>query len=271
MAADFMHTVLPLAFAASVRRSCTRALIALAVLAAAGVPGTVVAQQPARFVMATHQPDNNFQGQWVRRIYAEAFRRLGVPMEVQIIPLQRLTEMLLRGRIDGDVGRLHSHGQTYPDLVRVEESMYDIVFGLYGIDPTLDLKRIEDLAARPLRAVYVRGVAVCERLLKPHIAPEDLSSLVIDEQGMEMLALGRAHVYCAANHTMADLSLRERYRGLPPPRLVLPLSDGTMPLYAYLNRRHAALAPRLAAVLRDMRTEGVIERLRLEALAATRR
>ena len=270
MAADFMHTVLPLAFAASVRRSCTRALIALAVLAAAGVPGTVVAQQPARFVMATHQPDSNFQGQWVRGIYAEAFRRLGVPMEVQIIPLQRLTQMLLQGEIDGDVGRLHSHGQTYPDLLRVEEPMYDAVFGLYTIDPALEIRHVEDLAARPLRAAHVRGVAVCERLLKPYIAPENLSALAIDEQGMEMLALGRTDLFCSANHTMTDLSSRERYRGLPPPRLVWPLSDGTMPLYAYLNRRHAALAPRLAAVLRAMRNEGVIERLRLEALAATR-
>lgn len=260
----------PIALSALLRHAGKRALLVLLVLAAAGATGTVRAQQAPPLVMATHQPDSNFQGQWVRRIYAEAFRRLGIPMEVRIIPLQRLTEMLLRGEIDGDVGRLHSHGQTYPDLVRVDESMYEIVFGLYAIDPTLHLKRIEDLAARPLRAVYVRGVAVCERLLKPYIAPEDLSSLVIDEQGMEMLALGRAHVFCTANHSIADLSSRERYRGLPPPRLVWPLSDGTMPLYAYLNRRHAALAPRLAAVLREMRIAGVIERLRLESLAATR-
>lgn len=222
----------------------------------------------APFVMATHQSATNFQGQWVRRIYTEAFRRLGVPAEVQAFPLQRMTEMLDRGEIDGDVGRVHGHALTHPDIVRVEESMYDVVFGLYTLDPAIELKRVEDLGGKTWRAVYVRGVAVCERLLKPHLAPENLSAVVADEQGMQMLAMGRADFFCSANHTMSDLASRERYRQLPPARLVL--SMGTIPLYPYLHRRHAALAPRLAAVLRDMRAEGAIERFRLEALAASR-
>jgi polar amino acid transport system substrate-binding protein len=246
-----------------------KALVALA--ASLCSPAAPAQQQvaPAPFVMATHQPDTNFQGQWVRRIYTEAFRRLGVPMEVQAIPLQRMTEMLDRGELDGDVGRVHAHGLSHPELVRVEESMYDVVFGLYTIDQTIELKRIEELDARPWRAAYVRGVAVCERLLKPHIAPENLSSLVNDEQGMHMLAMGRVHFYCAANHSVADAASREHFRGLPPPRLVL--SMGTIALYPYLHRRHAALAPRLAEVLREMRSQGLIERFRTEALAASRK
>lgn len=241
----------------------------LLALAAAATCTAASAQAPARFVMATHQPPDNFQGQWVRRIYTEAFRRLGVPMEVQALPLQRMTEMLDRGEIDGDVGRVHAHGLSHPELVRVEESMYDVVFGLYTLDQTIELKAIEDLGARPWSAAYVRGVAICERLLKPHIAPENLSALVTDEQGMLMLAMGRTHFYCSANHSVADAAARERFRDMPPPRLVL--SMGSIALFPYLHRRHAALAPRLAAVLRDMRAEGLIERFRLEALAASRK
>ena len=247
-------------------------LRALLVVAAALCSGPAPAQQEpaaAPFVMATHQPDGNFQGQWVRRIYGEAFRRLGVPMEVRQLPLQRMTEMLDRGELDGDVGRVHAHGLSHPELVRVEESMYEVVFGLYTLDQTIELKRIEDLDARPRRAAYVRGVAICERLLKPHIAPENLSALVNDEQGVHMLAIGRTHFYCSANHSVADTASRERFRGLPPPRLVL--SMGNIALYPYLHRRHAALAPRLAEVLREMRSQGLIERFRMEALAAARK
>jgi len=249
------------------RRRGVAAAAALA-LAAATASTVAAAQAPARFVMATHQSASNFQGQWVRRIYTEAFRRLGVPMEVQMIPLQRLTEMLERGEIDGDVGRIHGYGHGRPDIVRVEESMYDVVFGLYALDPAIELKSEQDLASRPWSAAYVRGVGVCERLLKPHVAPDNLSVVTTDEQGMQMMMMRRAHFYCSANHTIADLASRERYRDQPPPRLVL--SMGTIALYPYLHRSHAALAPRLATVLRDMRAEGVIERLRLEALAASR-
>jgi polar amino acid transport system substrate-binding protein len=244
-----------------------RALLALAAaLCSTAAPAQQLA--PAPFVMATHQADTNLQGQWVRRIYTEAFRRLGVPLEVQTIPLQRMTEMLDRGEIDGDVGRVHAHGLSRPEIVRVEESMYDVVFGLYTLDPALELKQVDDLATRPWSATYVRGVAICERLLKPPLRPENLTTIVADEQGMEMLALKRVDFYCTANHTMSDVSSRERYRHLPPPRLAL--SMGTVPLYPYLHRRHAALALRLAAVLREMRAEGAIERFRLESLAAVR-
>jgi hypothetical protein len=232
---------------------------------------TAPAQQqlaPAPFVMATHQADTNFQGQWVRRIYAEAFRRLSMPVDLPTIPLQRMTEMLDRGEIDGDVGRVHAHGLSHPEIVRVEESMYDIVVGLFTIDPAVELLRIEDLAAKPWSATYVRGVAICERLLKPHLRPENLTVIVTDEQGMDMLTMKRVDFYCTANHTIADVATRERHRKQPMPRLALSL--GSIPLYPYLHRRHAALAPRLAAVLREMRAEGLIERFRLEAMAAAR-
>ena len=244
-----------------------RTLLALAA-ALCGAPAQAQQQPaPAPFVMATHQSETSFQGQWVRRIYTEAFRRLGVPVLLPAIPLQRMTEMLDRGEIDGDVGRVHAHGLAHPELVRVEEAMYDVVFGLYTLSPEIELKQADDLAAKPWSATYVRGVAVCERLLKS-LPPGNVTAISTDEQGMEMLALKRVDLYCAANHTVTDVASRERYRQLPPPRLAL--SMGTIPLYPYLHRRHAALALRLAAVLREMRAEGLIERYRLESLSAAR-
>ena len=39
-----------------------------------------------------------------------------------------------------------------------------------------------------------------------------------------------------------------------------------VPLYAFVNRRHTELAPRLAATLRQMKAEGLIEQYRHETL-----
>lgn len=242
----------------------------LVLLAAIGAPlaSPPAPAQPAPFVIATHQPPDNFQGRWVRLIYAEAFRRLGVPLQVAIYPLQRMTDMVDRGELDGDVGRVHAHGQAHPSLVRVEEPMYEIVFGLYAVKDAPRLNRIEDLAGGNWRAVYLRGVAICENLLKPYVAPEQLIALTTEEQGMVMLQLGRTDLYCSANHTMDDMAARPRFRDAKPLRMAL--SPGAIPLYPYLHRRHAELAPRLAAALRQMRAEGLIERYRDEALAASR-
>lgn len=44
--------------------------------------------------------------------------------------------------------------------------------------------------------------------------------------------------------------------------------DAAIPLHAFLHHKHAALAPRLAEALRQMKAEGVIERYRIESLQA---
>lgn len=53
--------------------------------------------------------------------------------------------------------------------------------------------------------------------------------------------------------------------GDTPPQKLFEIVE-PLQLYPYLQRRHAALAPRLAATLRQMKAEGLFERYRVEVL-----
>lgn len=238
----------------------------LALAAGAGPCAAQPASAPgaAPFVIGTHQPTTTFQGRWVRRIYHEAFRRLDMPVEVAIYPLQRLTVLLDLGHIDGDIARVHGYAAAHPEAVRVEESIYAMGWGLYALDPKLTVARMADLAGTPLRAGYLRGVAICESNLKAHLPAGQVVPLTTEDQGLGMMQSGRLDVYCGSELSMLDLSFSSQFRSAKP-RMLVRMGE-PMPLHPYLHRRWAGVAPRLAAVLRQMKDEGVIERYRIESL-----
>jgi hypothetical protein len=233
-----------------------------AVVLLAGSPAP--AAEPATIVLGTHQSETTFQGRWLRRIYAEAFRRIGVPLQVSVVPLQRLSVLVDQGGIDGDVGRVHAYADAHPDQVRVEEPMYSMVFGLYSTDATLRLKRLEDLRTSGLRGIYPRGVAICENTLRPLLPPDRLLDVTESEQAFDMMLAGRSDFFCTSDLGVLDVLYGERFRHVAPLPMLIAIKD--VPIHAYLHRRHAALAPRLAAALAQMRAEGLIERYRLDAL-----
>lgn len=240
------------------------AATALSGLAAVGGPSAAQPAATAPLVIGTHQPATTFQGRWMRRIYAEAFRRLDTPVEIVIVPLQRLTVLLDLGQIDGDIARVHGYAAAHPQAVRVEEPIYTMGWGLYTLEPSLTAARPADLAGSPLRAGYLRGVAICETKLKEQLPAEQVVSLNTEEQALGMMQGGRLDVYCGSEYSMLDLSFSPQFRSVKP-RMLMRLRE-SMPLHPYLHRRWAGLAPRLAAVIKQMRDEGVIERYRVESL-----
>lgn len=228
----------------------------------------LLVQQPAQaapFVLGTDQLETTSFGRLYRKLYAEAFRRLGVPLQVVHAPTQRLAVMLAQGEIDGEVVRALAYGQMHPEFVRVDEPVMDIVFTLYTARPGLAITRADELAAGGLQGAYKRGVVFCERTLKPLLPPERLADVTDSGQGLAMLLAGRADFYCDVNVAFEQAQADESVKGAAAARKLLEMERS--PLYPYLHPRHAELAPRLAATLRQMKAEGLIERYRQEAIS----
>ena len=228
---------------------------------------TVQAAPAPPFVMGMVDPETTYLAKWYRRIYGEAFRRLDLPLQMATYPTQRIGALLDQGAIDGEVARARIYAEAHPELIRVDESVFDVVWGLYSANAALELKRLEDLPAMKLRANYRRGVLYCERALKSVLSPEQILDVTQDDQAVTMLLTGRSDVFCSAD--IVDISILSglnsaELKGAATIRRVLVLQ--TAPLYPYLLRKHAELAPHLAAVLKAMKSEGLIERYCVEAL-----
>ena len=236
------------------------ALVSAAI--AFGCPCTTgVAAEPA-FVIGTEQ-SNTYFGLIFHKVFTEAFRRLAIPVEVVDYPLPRLTWMLEQGQIDAEASRGASYGQAHPLLVRVDESFIDARWVLYTARPELKISGLDDLARLNLEGSWRRGVLVCEQTLKSLLPADRMADVTEADQGLNLLLAGRTDFYCDVDVNMGEKLRLPRYRGARQVRELWVV--GSSPLYTYLHPRHAALAPRLSEVLRQMKAEGLVDRYRQEA------
>jgi hypothetical protein len=253
--------------AAPRRPPAAAAPLAIRALRVAGVvaatllfPPAAHAEEPAAaprpFVMSADR-SNRLVARVFERLYAEAFRRLGVPLQVVEDSLTRRAALSDAGAIDGEMARVRAYGDAHPNLVRVEEPIFDFSFALYSANPEIRLARLGDLAGTSYLVEYRRGILVCEEALGKLVPPERLSDVPTTEQGVKKLLAGRTDLFCElGDYYVEDVLRAPEYRGNV---LHLVLRFATLPTYPYLHQKHAALAPRLAAVLRQMKAEGLFE------------
>lgn len=181
----------------------------------------------------------------------EAFRRLGIEIEVVGLPAERALINANAGIDDGDLSRIPGLESEYPNLVRVPEKMMDFEF--VGFTRNLDFRVEGWHSLRPYAVGLVTGWKIYERNtreVRERITVRD------PEELFALLALGRAEVV-----------LMERWEGLWQARsagmavhtLEPPFARSEM--FLYLNNKHAALVPRVARALADMKADGSYQRI----------
>ncbi|MED5621845.1 substrate-binding periplasmic protein [Ideonella sp. BN130291] len=244
------------------RWSIARLLLWAALLG--GVPAAAGADQRV-FLIGTDQVDTAFTGLWQRRVYAEAFRRLGLKAEFPYYPTKRLSALVDAGELDGDMLRRRSYGLAHPEQVQVDVPVIEVRFALYTAHPALRLARLEDLSATGWQGHYRRGVLFCEDTLKAHVPAQRLAEVTTTAQGLKSLLAGHTAFLCDIDLAVDNVLYSREIRGDERVRELLAMGPPE-PLYPYLHKKNADLAPRLAAVLRQMKAEGLVERLRRQAL-----
>lgn len=229
----------------------------------AGMPAHGHGQEATPFYMGVDVEPNTYTYKLVALIYTEAFKRLGIPFQLSTYSLARRAALASEGAIDGEVSRIYAYADAHPDLVRVEEPVLDFSFALFSADPNLRLQRLEDLATSHYIVEYRRGILMCENTLAKYIPAERLSNVTGTEQGVKKLIAGRTDLYCDIETYVPEALRAPEFKGVTTVRKALRFAS--VPTYPYLAKKHAALAPRLAATLRQMRAEGLFGEYPLQA------
>ena len=238
-------------------------LLAAALLA----PFAAHAQAKEKLVLATVvDPRDSYAGRLLELIYAEASRRLQVPLELHTYPAVRASVEALAGNVDGEAARAYEYGVRHPQLVRIDEALFSSTVSAYAHDPRLHLHGWESLRGTSYHVEYRSGYLLMQQRAETVVPAERLSAVSDSQQGLKKLAIGRTDVYIDNDVTVLPLLASDAYRGLPIYQAGVLESQ---PLYGYLTQRHAALAPRLAATIRQMKAEGLIERYQVLAWKAT--
>lgn len=248
------------------KESYWRRISRLLLLASIGVAAApALSQEPAApvkpFVWAVDGEPTTYGSRWVTLIYREAFRRLGIPMEIEHYTLARRAALVEEGIADGETSRVYGYGDGRPNLIRVEESLIDLSFALYTAKPDLRVERFEDLRDTRYLVEYRRGILICEKTVKKWVPAERISDVPTQQQGLKKLVAGRTDLYCDIDVYVRQELQTPEFKGVTGVRKAIGIGEA-VPTYPFINKKHAALAPRLAAVLKQMKAEGLIETYR---------
>ncbi|MEN8256910.1 MAG: transporter substrate-binding domain-containing protein [Thermodesulfobacteriota bacterium] len=171
-------------------------------------------------------------------------------LEAEFIPLPHNRSLLSAhdGAVDGDVGRVPSVEEKYPNLRRVNVKLMDLNGGVYTTRK--DIKAYNGDLLTNKKVGYVLGVRWVQKRMKGLEATKarDYPAL------FEMLIQGRIDI-ALATEASADAVMRELGDRAANIRKLQPFVF-TAPIYHYVNKKNEAIIPRLEKALSELIKEG---------------
>jgi polar amino acid transport system substrate-binding protein len=190
-------------------------------------------------------------------ILFEAFRRIGVEITFLRAPSARSIVDANNGYTDGNFGRVPGLESRFPNLVMVPEKLDDFQFSVFAKDPKL---RLPDWnAIKSFNVAFVSGWIILEKRTAgakfiSQVKDGPALFLLLDQDRTDLIVYDLQQ----GRWLLKKLGLKNIFPISPP----IETSD----MYLYLNKKHERLAPALAAALRSMREEGVIQKLTEDTL-----
>jgi polar amino acid transport system substrate-binding protein len=182
----------------------------------------------------------------------EMYRRLGIEIDINMVPSERGLVNANAGIDDGTLSRVGGMSSKYRNLLQIEEIAVERDYVAFARRSDIRIDGWSSL--KPYDVGIVNGWKILERNIK------DVRSLTKVRQPMQLfqlLELGRVDVIVFARYSglqmIHDLGLKG-VEVLEPPL-------ASRATYFYLHKNHQGLVPRAAAALREMKADGTYRRL----------
>ena len=197
-------------------------------------------------------------------LYKEAFSRLGYTFSHSIYPMKRTNFEVNSGRVDGACAWSQMDPEQlkkYPNLIQVKEPVWRASIHAYTRCAGIRINGRESLLQYKGTVIgHTRGVMTIEKL-KRQLKGSGLRfhETLNTAQSIRMLASKRIDIFLDFSGAVAIALAKEEFKGLDIINAgpVIP----SLPLYPYLHKKHADLAAPLARVLKQMKTDGSVNRI----------
>ena len=191
--------------------------------------------------------------------YRELARRLGLRIEIRnLAAAERALINVNEGVVDGDVGRIAGLEKKYPNILSVPVPVMKFEMAVFSRHADFRVAGPESI--KPYSVGLVRGWKILEEAA---VGARAVTTLESAEQAMSMLEKNRVDVVLMEK--LQGLRIIETM-GIKGVRVLQPnLLEGFF--YLYLNKKHAALIPRITVELRKMEQDGTLQRIYDSVLA----
>lgn len=217
-------------------------------------------------ILSTQKTLNSPSGKFLNLVYTEAFKRLGIVFQYKTYPAKRSSMLSDTGKVDGELSRIDSYNELHTDVIRVEEPHWTSGFIAIGVSPKIELNGWESLKKTNYRVDYRRGIIGCETNLPKVVEPKRINVVNRPEQGFNRILIGWSDIFIGAEMDLMPLLKSDKYRNTKL-RVVGVMQEFTG--HAFLHKKHKELAPKVSAVLKKMKKEGLLEQYRIESKLIT--
>jgi polar amino acid transport system substrate-binding protein len=180
-----------------------------------------------------------------------AFKRIGVEVEVTTVPTERSLINVNSGIDDGDIFRVAGVEGDYPNVIRIPEKTLDNDFIAYTKRTDITIRSWADL--QPYSVAYATGWKPFERNVRN---VKELTKTASIHELFPLLEKDRADVILMDRWQGQWIVHQQGYKVhlLEPPL-------ARFEMFMYLNKKHAALVPKVARALADMKADGSYQKL----------
>jgi len=186
-----------------------------------------------------------------RAVLDLAFARAGLQYTLDYNPPERALQSFVKGHFDGDINRVATFNQSYPEAIRVDPHIQSGFFFAIGRGPQPKPASWEGLAGG--RVAYVRGYRSIE-LRTPSSAKREVVSS--EAACISMAALDRVDWCVLGADTRSEWPLQARFGG----QLTGTLID-SVNVHVWLGPQHKLAAERLSKALDEMEKSGELQRM----------
>lgn len=190
-------------------------------------------------------------------VVREAYRRLGIDIEIKKLPARRALLMSNGGEVDGEVQRIGGVSKRYPNLIQVYPPINVVEGVVFSNDVNFSVAGWESL--RKYRIGIVRGVQFVTT------RTEGMNTEVANNYNLVFKILEGRRVDIIAVPRLNGLVAMKRQR-LKHINMLEPAIE-QFPIYHYLHEKNRALVPQISAVFKEMTEDGSIDRIKEHVVA----
>ena len=210
--------------------------------------------------LATGTDKNSTDGKRLREVFHLALAQIGYALEAVDLPPMRAAASLQHGEVDGEMLRSDEYISSRPFCIKVDFMLSVASVGIYGRAQQFGKAPVDAAIAASSGVVYRRGVVACESRLAMLVPSSRTFAVATTRSGAAMVIAGRVDHLCELDATVAQWRLgvdESARRALVRVGSLVP----RLPLFPCLHRRHESLSVTLAAALRSLEANGVLQGL----------
>ncbi|MFZ6649522.1 substrate-binding periplasmic protein [Undibacterium sp. TJN25] len=193
----------------------------------------------------------------------EICRRLQYTCTLRFFPPARAAAMVESGEADGENYRIFNFatdGQN-PRHLRIDAPLFPASFVAWGKPGSARVNSWDELAAQGQPVIHLFGSKTVTSKLSAKMGSNLLPTHSV-ESGLNMVLADRAGYFITSDSRGVEQKISQmRLEG----QLARLGMVDTVDTYMYLNDKHRAIAPRFKRTIEDMKKDGTLEMLMIEA------